>query len=323
MAAAAQMDKFIYNSSTAYEDWPIWRFRFENFLKLIEIDIQKPEGKVQGLQHLIHAGGVAVIKVLRQSDKMDKVTWDELIKGMESYCTPKDKKSALYKFTGTKQDDDEALNDYVIRLKPLAIAGGIQSDSLDNEVLRVIAQHATSMEVKLKCLEEDMTTEKLVSWQTTQERHSQCIQSNGKRLENINYVNNSNGNSQQRSLNQQATQRLKNSQECFNCGGEWPHKTSCPAKGKICEFCNGKNHYARVCKKKKQANAGPSNQHNRAQSSQYTRTNFQRQRQQSNKVYQVNENEDDSKQELFGVFYEWLNSLNDKPNDSSIKSTSN
>ena len=35
---------------------------------------------------------------------------------------------------------------------------------------------------------------------------------------------------------------------CRNCGYEYPHKTStCPAKGKTCNFCKKVNHFSRCC----------------------------------------------------------------------------
>ena len=34
---------------------------------------------------------------------------------------------------------------------------------------------------------------------------------------------------------------------CFNCGGEYPHKNTCPAKNKRCKNCGKMNHFARQC----------------------------------------------------------------------------
>ncbi len=58
--ATANMDKETYRPETAYEDWPIWIFRFENFLALNEVKYTEAEGKVLAAKHLIHAGGDAL-----------------------------------------------------------------------------------------------------------------------------------------------------------------------------------------------------------------------------------------------------------------------
>ena len=35
---------------------------------------------------------------------------------------------------------------------------------------------------------------------------------------------------------------------CFNCRGEYPHKSTCPAKNKRCNKCGKMNHFARQCR---------------------------------------------------------------------------
>ena len=39
---------------------------------------------------------------------------------------------------------------------------------------------------------------------------------------------------------------------CRNCGGQYPHDTVCPARGKICNYCKKPNHFKTVCNKLKQ-----------------------------------------------------------------------
>ena len=41
-----------------------------------------------------------------------------------------------------------------------------------------------------------------------------------------------------------------------NCGGEWPHRNGCPARGKPCKACGKQNHFAsRPCRSKPQHTA--------------------------------------------------------------------
>ena len=45
---------------------------------------------------------------------------------------------------------------------------------------------------------------------------------------------------------------VPNGRKCFNCGNSWPHlDRSCPAKGKQCRTCNKDNHFAVMCRSKK------------------------------------------------------------------------
>ena len=39
--------------------------------------------------------------------------------------------------------------------------------------------------------------------------------------------------------------------KCRNCGGHYPHAESCPAKGKLCNHCHKRNHFATVCRQRK------------------------------------------------------------------------
>ena len=37
------------------------------------------------------------------------------------------------------------------------------------------------------------------------------------------------------------------SDQCWNCGGKWPHENECPAKGKECSLCKRLGHFACMC----------------------------------------------------------------------------
>ena len=325
MAAAATMDQFIYIASTAHEDWPIWIFRFENFLILIKVDVTKPEGMVLAARYLIHAGGETILKILKAFDDMTTATYEQLKQAMSDYCIPVDAKAALYRFTGTRQGQEENLGDYVLRLKPLAYAGGISKANTDAEVLRVIGQHANSVEVKIKCLEKDISCSKLVTWFSTLEAHQKCMRTEP-RSEDINYVDNRQ-NAPSRKRQHESTNQKK---KCNFCGGAYPHERPCPARGATCNFCKNKNHFESECRKKKSSQSAPSTnrQNNRNQSGYRSNgTQSNNQRSNGNRVYNVEGYEEqpqhDSEQkgynaELFNMFHKWLETIEDsavKPQD--------
>ena len=39
---------------------------------------------------------------------------------------------------------------------------------------------------------------------------------------------------------------------CWNCGGTFPHRGQCPARGKTCNSFGQENHFSTVCKEKRQ-----------------------------------------------------------------------
>ena len=65
MTQAITMTRFVYNSETAHEDFPEWKFLFENnYLVLSGIDKtdttkKRHQEPLKALQNLIHAGGQA------------------------------------------------------------------------------------------------------------------------------------------------------------------------------------------------------------------------------------------------------------------------
>ena len=44
---------------------------------------------------------------------------------------------------------------------------------------------------------------------------------------------------------------------CFQCGGEYPHLSTCPAKGRTCEACGKPNDFAKYCRSKKFTESSP------------------------------------------------------------------
>ena len=134
------MHKFVYNSDTAHEDFPEWKFLFENYLALQGIKKDQTTSTsgttpdaTKALQNLIHAGDTLAVKLLRQFDDPTLVTYAQLIEAMEKYCAPKDLPAMMFKFDTLKQKDGESIVDYVMRLKPQAKAAGINADSMNKE----------------------------------------------------------------------------------------------------------------------------------------------------------------------------------------------
>ena len=98
MTQSITMHKFEYNQDTAHEDFPDWKFLFENYLELAGInkndDVGTPKGKVVGFQNLVHAGDALAIKMLKAHDDPSKATYVTLMEKLEAYCAPKNTETA-------------------------------------------------------------------------------------------------------------------------------------------------------------------------------------------------------------------------------------
>ena len=49
----------------------------------------------------------------------------------------------------------------------------------------------------------------------------------------------------------------KRSSQCGLCGGSYPHKGQCPAKGRRCLTCDKLNHFAKMCRSRAVSNEKP------------------------------------------------------------------
>ena len=313
MTQAITMQKFVYVAETAHEDFPDWLFLFENFLTLSEIDSTDETGKVTAKKHLIHACGALAVKLIRGMAKPEDVTYLLLKEALEKYCSPKDKTALMFRFDSLKQMDNETIQNFVLRLRPVGIAAGIQATAIEGELIRRIIQNTNIEEARLKAMETDMTVAKLVLWESTRRVHQQCTaMRNESREQGINFVSHA-----KKRKSEDDDSRTRKNKLCYHCGNDFPHKGDgkCPAKGKTCSVCGIMNHFAKVCKKGNgQSNQGQSNQSGAAQSKSSNNV--------SKKIYHVADNKEDKKNEseefkMFKKFYSWMNSVDDEGKPSS------
>lgn len=312
------MHKFAYNPETAHEEFPEWKFLFENYLALQGIRKEVTTATNGGtpdatkaVQNLIHAGDALAVKLLRQFDEPNTVTYAQLIEAMEKYCAPKDISAIMYKFDTLKQKDAESIVDFIMRLKPLARAAGITTESMNKELLRRIAVNTNSTLTRDKAMELDMTTEKLMSWEATKIAHQQCVSEDIK-SESINFVR---GNNNKRKLNDQES---SNKKKCGKCGYEYPHKDNrCPADGKTCSLCKRPNHFARCCRQgqppSKAGAAGQSSAGNGGSWRNTQQSNSNNRYTTNKKVYQIKQEEFPPKQghpdyDTFVKYCQWIGS---------------
>lgn len=318
--AAAVMQKFIYNPESAHEDFPEWKFLFENYLALQGIKKETTTSTNGGvpdatkaLQNLIHAGDVLAVKLLRQFDDVSIVTYTQLMGAMDQYCAPKDIPALTFKFDTLKQKDGESVLNFILRLKPIAKSAGISNDNMNKELLRRIAVNTNSSAIRDKAMETDMTTEKLIAWETTKLAHQQCTLEEIK-TESINFVKGQSGN--KRKFGDQESANKKKSGKCGKCGYEYPHKDNkCPAEGKACSQCKRTGHFARMCRLGQPPNRGGANGQSTSGNGgswNNTQQNNSNNKYNSKRVYQVKEEFPPTKghpdYESFLKYCEWIGS---------------
>ncbi|KAH3874511.1 hypothetical protein DPMN_037756 [Dreissena polymorpha] len=110
-----------------------------------------------------------------------------------------------------------------------------------------------------KCLEEDKSLIDVLTMARTmeiaerqaKEMGNKESQNNVKKLRSIGRKQNAPSRQKEKRKPQTHHQarhgQHKTNTVCRNCGGQYPHNTHCPTKGKECNYCHKLNHFKAVC----------------------------------------------------------------------------
>jgi hypothetical protein len=227
------MDAFQYKEDTISIDWPIWIFRFENFLALSNIDITIPQQAANAVRHLLHSGGKKIMELYAAQGNL-ALTYAQFRAILDLRFILPANKLHVISLRNCRQEQEQSFDDYVTLLHRLAINAAVPLAQREIEVIHVIAQHASNEETRIKALAPDITLAQLKAWHGAQQAIAKCSKIMNSARRDSDTVN-----------------ALKNEtpKQCFNCGNNFPHQlgTTCPAIGKECNRCHKPNHFSKVC----------------------------------------------------------------------------
>ncbi|XP_038060081.1 uncharacterized protein K02A2.6-like [Patiria miniata] len=155
-------------------------------------------------------------------------------------------------FREAKQSPTETVGDLNTRLQQLAQK--CEFHDLDSEVKSQIIRGCSSSKLRRYALREaDLTLTKLLTTARAYELSDTQAKSMEKHpspsTETVHKVHSSKyRSSSSQQLGKSAHMaKPRHSVPCRNCGGTFPHKTQCPAKGVTCHTCGKLNHFAKHC----------------------------------------------------------------------------
>lgn len=167
----------------------------------------------------------------------------------EYFSPKKNVQYEVYVFRKAAQQPGESLDAYNTRLRMLAKY--CEFSDVDNEIKSQIIQSCTSSRVRKYGLREaNKTLKELLEYGRTleiSELQSKGIEEGSNPITAVNQIH--------RKIHKKTYQKRPaggSNTQCRNCGGEWPHKNECPARGKQCKACGKQNHFARQCRSKSQ-----------------------------------------------------------------------
>lgn len=232
--------------------WEKWCSRLQNLLDGMNIDSDKRKRAL-----LLHYAGEIVYDIYDAEKKDTEATFAATKKVLDDYFSPKvNEQMEIYKFRQYKQKDDQILDEFVTELRKLAKY--CKFADTDKEILSQLIQSCKSNRLRRRALREPDKTldEILVLGRSLELADSQA--SAMEKPETVNAVSKKSrkphkfkpNHTSSNSDNKHMKQKPGKSITCRNCGGEFPHKGQCPAKGQRCNYCSKMNHFKKVCRKR-------------------------------------------------------------------------
>ncbi|CAB3986536.1 Uncharacterized protein K02A2.6 [Paramuricea clavata] len=237
------------NSSLA-QRWKEWRERFNMYTVAANI-----EDDAQKCAVLLYVAGPSVHKIFKtlQDTGTDFKT---ALEKLDEYFQPQ--KNVIYEryvFKQTHPTPGESVDSYITRLRTLAET--CEFESAENEIRDQFVMTCSSHGFHTKLLREtDLTLAKLITMARVKElAEKQALNISGHNSwNNVNRVKDE-GNDEAKDKVRHAkyVPEPHKQNKCRNCGNEFKqgHKEVCPAKGKTCRACGKLNHFARVCRSRK------------------------------------------------------------------------
>lgn len=255
-----------------YNEWLEWKLSFEAWAEAIDINSQAKKFK-----WLLVAGGRSIQRIYESTPKADEEIeelkiplleipyYNNAIYRLESYfrskSNPRLERQILSEM---KQQSDESVNAFVVRLRTQAYRCGFDQKRVDEEVFFQLMQGAKSEKVKQYAVTETgKSIDNLISYAINDEikQQQECKmrqkfdQASGSQAKEENFQDQVIGALKKWSKPSSKfkdNNNYKNLQKCYRCGSAKHYAgAKCPAVDVMCHNCNKKGHFARVCLKKR------------------------------------------------------------------------
>ena len=147
----------------------------------------------------------------------------------------------VYNFRKEAQRPNEKTSEFYTRLQLLARK--CEFTDVNLEIKRQLIQTTTSARIRRKAIEQGLNLDQILKYARAMEMADdqaaeiETEQSNAIRHRSVTKTHYPKPQSE-----------TDHSSKCGLCGGSYPHKYQCPAKGKRCLVCDKLNHFAKMCR---------------------------------------------------------------------------
>ena len=230
----------ISNESRSH-NWELFKQSWHNYELATGMAENTQERRVATLLSIVGYDALRVYNAFHWTTGEAK-TIESVLYKFECYCKPKlNITYERFSFMSRKQKADENINDYIVTLRNLIKNCGYEqlTDSIIRDAIVMGIRNKRTQENLLR--ENDLTLEKCVNIVRAAERAQQ----------HFNYISEEKSSSRYEMMEVDRVSNEKDIRKyCKFCGSShiWG-RNRCPAYGKTCSSCGGKNHFGKVCKK--------------------------------------------------------------------------
>lgn len=268
--------------------WNTWLKQFEIYL--IATNVTDETIKINTF---LHVAGPDIINIYGVVCNAQETALKDVITKISAHLSPKvDVRNEILKFRSMAQHYGEGIDSYYVRLKEQAKICNFTNADL--EIALQIINGCISNKIKIKAKQENLALEDMLKYarliedsafSNTPSTTSTATTANIKQ-EQANKI-----------FNQHSNRQTNKNTTCGLCGGQYPHKGICPARGKECHKCNKLNHFAKCCRSSnnKQGQTYQKNNqyhHQQPQIKKYQQQQHPNKYHQNQKVHQITSNED-------------------------------
>lgn len=232
-------------------NWIKFKKRFTLYMEATEKDTKPDKQKIATLLNLMGDEAVDIHDTFSYSEGEDENKFDIVLAKFDKYCQPR--KNVIFdrfKFFSRSQEPNETVDKYVTELKKLANPCDF-GDQLENLIRDRLVLGIADKNVQERLLRDaDLKLDKALNHcRSSEQSKKQLLEIAGTSTnKEVSVVKNKLKFVKKRS-NSEGTNYLK----CRKCGLSHSSASKCPAEGKFCMKCKGKNHFATVCSKSKKS----------------------------------------------------------------------
>lgn len=247
------------------ENWRRFEQNFEIYLKASAFDTEDDARKIAILLNTAGEEAIEIYNNFVWTVVADKLKFDKVQEQFKKYCNPrKNIRYNRYLFYKRSQDEGELFDHYLADLQKLVKNCEFKDDDdmlIDRIILGINDLELQARLIKVDepklvlstCVEYCRVSE-VTKFQLNKVQHGDAaidaLSKDQKYVPSSSNSNNYNVNSFEKSnFNQSNMNNTKRNYKCKNCNYSHDYG-KCPAWGKFCNICKGKNHFAPVCSQK-------------------------------------------------------------------------